>query len=45
MKGFALIFNIVRIFNDRLCDLVVIVSAYRSIDPGSIPRATRFYEK
>jgi hypothetical protein len=30
---------------DRLCGLVVRVSAYRSRSPGSIPGATRFSEK
>jgi hypothetical protein len=30
---------------DRLCGLVVRVPGYRSRSPGSIPGATRFYEK
>jgi hypothetical protein len=30
---------------DRLCDLVVRVSGYRSRGPGLIPGATRFSEK
>jgi hypothetical protein len=30
---------------DRLCDLVVRVTAYRSRGPGSIPGSTRFSEK
>jgi hypothetical protein len=30
---------------DRLCDLVVRVTGYRSRDPGSNPGATRFSEK
>jgi hypothetical protein len=30
---------------DRLCELVVRIPGYRSRDPGSIPGATRFFEK
>jgi hypothetical protein len=30
---------------DRLCGLVVKVSSYRSMGPGSIPGSTRFSEK
>jgi hypothetical protein len=30
---------------DRVCGLVLRVPGYRSSGPGSIPGATRFYEK
>jgi hypothetical protein len=40
-----IIIIIIIIIVDRLCDLVVRVSGYRSRSPGSIPGATRVSEK
>jgi hypothetical protein len=39
------IFTIISDKKDCLCGLVVRVAGYRSKGPGSIPGATRFFEK
>jgi hypothetical protein len=41
----VVIIIIVIIIIDRLCGLVVRAPGYRSRGPGSIPRATRFFQK
>jgi hypothetical protein len=40
-----ILFNFSYLHVDLLCGLVVRVPGYRSRGPGSIPNATRFYEK
>jgi hypothetical protein len=44
-KGTTLSFTFRNISIDHLCGLVARVPGYRSRCPGSIPGATRFYEK